>query len=1426
MEGQPEYGDNVTDSATATVQASEADIEVTKIATPSFGSAGTLINFTLNVTNTGIASLPHVFVSDLLPAGLTYDSSSSGSTHSGQTISWSDIGSMASSEKKTLWIKATIDGSVYGTLTNQVDVEGQPEYGDNVTDSATATVTAGKAAIFVTKIAKPTVGSIGALVNFTMNVTNSGDSLLSHIFVNDLLPDGLTYDSSSSGGVNVGQTVYWSDVGPLGAGLSKSLWIKATIDGSKFGLLTNVVEVEGQPQYGENVTSRATAIVTALESGILVEKTALPDHGAAGTIVRFGLAITNTAKIDLKNVFVTDKLPTGMSYVASDGGINNGLFINWSDIGPLPSGAPARQLWIDARIDGPITESENLTNRVDADGRPEYGNNVTGFDTADVEAQSAGIIVDKVANPSEGSKGAIITFPMKITNQETMKMVRVLGVDTLPLGLKYIPDGTTPEPSSNVTLPDGRMEITWDDLGPLNSQESHDLTLKAIVTGTAMGQLTNEINATGVPEFGADVYASDTADVLVQSASINVTKTATPPEGIPGEKITFTVAINNTGSVTLCSVHCEDLIPEGLRYLKDDHNGTFAKPNNVVWEDLGCLEPGETIRITIETEIVGTIMGNLDNIVSVYAWPNCGRVQKDPVIMQNVPVTSQCGDRVGDRSQAIVNANPVPYIISKTSDKSSYRPGEEMTYTITVCNVMKYQTLEEVVVKDVFQNQAVRIVASYPEASDDGQWYFSSIPPLGCVKITLVAVYPESNMTFDMGEGAVSGKGFVNVHNDLSTGVSPFPVTNCVYVTAKIYYTDRSDYTSWSRQKCYSVTIKDSGTELLTREHGSGDYQTEEKTKLFMKNRSIESSKSVFASYYPTAFQLPNSKGINYISKWTEESRAKNYITGAVMHETYRYATNVDRDSYFKLDENGSEMKVNSNFTGKGSIGFLKKSSPSDGPKHKPVFEDREDYSGRFRLNESISEYGTNVYAEKFVSGEGYVAADKRVQDSQRTYEYGTGSYKSEEIVDSFSNYMAKDIEVVHKPTSYNYSPSVQANVDMKWNEGMWSKSGTLRGGSIVAANSSTGGAIGNTCTTPDNGTSPATIISEKFSSLQYLKKDSIALGLNEMKTNATFNGIADFRAKSVSTNATNEVDNEERYVGEFNLTRHILLTGVSKYDHPHIIVTKEGRMKSEWVNRVNSTVADYIITVTNDGNRALAPIYVTDIFPPGTQYVSSSFKPSSLTATGANWTILHLGIGNRLTILLKLNITDYAPANVLNCVVVSGVTDGELVSSTNCSSLDSAWLGCCAPDVSLEKKAQLDSRDATVVHYTIMLRNDANSSVAAKVTDEIPGDMRLLNSSVEPYSVDSNYIHWNFANLRPGELISIEYSMRAARNGAYTNRVHVDTSAFDGSGSGSADASAYIDVRETGVAPRTTKYDGWQPPDWDLNTSDKGISM
>jgi hypothetical protein len=105
-------------------------------------------------------------------------------------------------------------------------------------------------------------------------------------------------------------------------------------------------------------------------------------------------------------------------------------------------------------------------------------------------------------------------------------------------------------------------------------------------------------------------------------------------------------------------------------------------------------------------------------------------------------------------------------------------------------------------------------------------------------------------------EQSISGKGFVNVHNDVSTSIEPYDIKNCVYVTATVATE------TWNLSTCTSVTIQDLGTELDTREHGSGGYATEEKTRLVWENRSIESHKS--------------------------------------------YADRVDRNTTVKMDENGS----------------------------------------------------------------------------------------------------------------------------------------------------------------------------------------------------------------------------------------------------------------------------------------------------------------------------------------------------------------------------------------------------------------------------------------------------------------------------------------------------------------------------------------
>jgi len=63
-----------------------------------------------------------------------------------------------------------------------------------------------------------------------LTVTNNGNATLPHVFVSDLLPEGMSYVSSKGGGVNNGRYINWSDAGPLNGGAKKSLELVAHID--------------------------------------------------------------------------------------------------------------------------------------------------------------------------------------------------------------------------------------------------------------------------------------------------------------------------------------------------------------------------------------------------------------------------------------------------------------------------------------------------------------------------------------------------------------------------------------------------------------------------------------------------------------------------------------------------------------------------------------------------------------------------------------------------------------------------------------------------------------------------------------------------------------------------------------------------------------------------------------------------------------------------------------------------------------------------------------------------------------------------------------------------------------------------------------------------------------------------------------------
>lgn len=334
----------------------------------------------------------------------------------------------------------------------------------------------------------------------------------------------------------------------------------------------------------------------------------------------------------------------------------------------------------------------------------------------------------------------------------------------------------------------------------------------------------------------------------------------------------------------------------------------------------------------------------------------------------------------------------------------------------------------------------------------------------------------------------------------------------------------------------------------------------------------------------------------------------------------------------------------------------------------------------------------------------------------------------------------------------------------------------------------------------------PTSLISERFSRATNLSLQSTARGLNEMETEASVTGQADFRTAYKEENGSSMIDQQETYVGEFDIKRKTSLGGVAKYDRPHLSLSKMAK-----VDLLNSTIADYHIIIENNGNKALSPVYVKDVFPTGTEYITSSLRPAELTAGYANWSIPAIGIGNKVIIDLQLNITE-EPANLVNRVEAAGKYDERWTLARNFSVSNLNWLTCCPPQISASKTARVDALDSKVVWYTLSLKNREKYTMVAFLIDQMPASMKLLNSSQDPTENRSGLMTWTILDLAPGEERKIIYRARADSDGAYINTAHIEAFSVDGPDGAAADVEARVTLGAGGALASSSTSD-WQPP-------------
>ena len=605
---------------------------------------------------------------------------------------------------------------------------------------------------------------------------------------------------------------------------------------------------------------------------------------------------------------------------------------------------------------------------------------------------------------------------------------------------------------------------------------------------------------------------------------------------------------------------------------------------------------------------------------------------QDGVLLQN-RFSIQC-DELGPKSSTTGTIftpvqNGTRLDVNKTALQKAVRRGEEINYVIKVCN-RGGRPATNVTVRDVFDT-TVEHVRAKPAPTADGIWRFASLMPGECVEIDLTVRVPRTDVKYESHQ-TVRGKGFVRKYQDYTTNRAPSLITNRVYVT--------SDQMQLSAAAGVSV-LAEEGTDLSLREHGSGKYENQEDLRFLTANKSIKLDRSLHTSYSPATILLPGNRACSISSLWHEDTRARNGITNTTFRESYRYSTGLDDVSHFDLDRNQSKMDIKSSFQGLAHMGTQKKSlNPA---RRSGDISFTEDYIGAFQFSESIRDLGQGLVADRSVSGYGYVAKDARVQDRQRSYESGTGAYRSEERMETFSNFMAKDLNASYGSLSYEVAPHTFVNLTQKWSEGMWSRS-------------------------------PNSFIGEAYSSASRLKKEATAASLKELESKSSFSGRADMRTvygNNHDLNRSRQVDQDETLIGDYKVERKIAITRAPRFDEPHLYLCKDGRLIND--------VAVYTITITNDGNAALGPIFLQDLFPAGARFINSTLRPIQIGKNSSNWTLVHLAIGDSIKIGIDLNIKK-CQGDIVNQVLVMGNYSTGSVNAQNLSVIDRAWLGGCAP--------------------------------------------------------------------------------------------------------------------------------------------------
>ena len=508
-----------------------------------------------------------------------------------------------SGETKSFKVVAKVIG--YGNVTNSL-----------VVGNKTSAVDVDVPEIIPSKDADNKYPNFGDSIDYTITVNNIGKADAKHVVVVDRLDKGLKYVSSSHNGVydEASHTVTW--VVDIAAGSSLDLTVTAFAE--EYGVLTNIVSVGDK---------NASVDVNVPE--IIPNKTADIENPNFGDNVTYTVTVTNDGNADAKAVVVRDVLGKDLKFVSATGTYTFDEATNtitWT----VDVNAGKTETFT---VVATVINYGNVTNSLVV-GNKTFNKNVTVPE----------ITPDKTVDNENPNFGDNLTYTVTVKNEGNGNATGVIIVDNLGKGLEYV--------SSTGNYDNKTNTITWK--VDLASGETKTFTVVAKIVGYT--DVTNEVTV-----------GNKTSAVTVNIPEIIPAKDVNNTTPNFGDKVEYTITVNNNANKDAKQVVIVDTLGKGLKFINASHNGKYDESTRTItWIiDLGA---GESAVFSVNAAVEA--YGNISNTVSV-----------------------------GDKSSSVNIA--VPEIIpGKSVDVENPNFGDTVTYTVVVTNNGVVDA-KQVVVRDI-----------------------------------------------------------------------------------------------------------------------------------------------------------------------------------------------------------------------------------------------------------------------------------------------------------------------------------------------------------------------------------------------------------------------------------------------------------------------------------------------------------------------------------------------------------------------------------------------------------------------------------------------------------------------------------------------------------------------------------------------------